>query len=70
MRGVAGSATAWHGQPEGHCHAAEVSEEHSEDHTVHEDGVSRKVRQGREGPQGGQALRQRRAGILQFSRGK
>merc|ERR1712156_1372088 len=51
MRGVAGSATAWHGQPEGHRHAAEVSEEHSEDHTVHEDGVSRKVRQGREGPQ-------------------
>ena len=61
--------TSQDAQLEAYCHAAEVRDKHPENHNVHEDGVGSQVRQGREGPQGGQALRQRRAGILQFSRG-
>ena len=66
----AGAAAARHGQSEGHRHAVKVSQKHSEDHPVDEDGVSRKVRQGREGPEGRAALRHRRQGFLRARSGE
>ncbi len=45
------SATAaWHGHTEGHRPPLEVSQEHPEDHPVHEDGLRCQVHQGRKGP--------------------
>ncbi len=63
-------AAARHGQPEGHRHQAQVGQEHPEDHAVHEDGLRRQVRQGREGPQGGQAIRGGSAKVLRLRGGQ
>merc|ERR1712107_404372 len=46
--------TSQDAQLEADRHAAEVRDQHPEDHHVHEDGVSSQIRQGREGLEGSQ----------------
>jgi len=42
-RGTMRSATKRNGQLEGHCPQVKIDQEHSENHSIHEDGVSGQI---------------------------